>query len=121
MLKYAVEKRPLLRAIEEAERKQAKMDEELRQRFDALEREGGEGPLKLPSGESAEALIKKVENLRQTILSQEERAHIYSDLVVLQNEKIEALDGEVEALKKLIQINYRGGRKDGRGKESEEG
>ena len=121
VLKYAVEKRPLLRAIEEAERKQEKMDEELRQRFDALEKEGGEGPLKLPAGESSEALIRKVENLRQTILNQEERAQIYSDLVVLQNEKIEALDGEVEALKKLIQINYRGGRKDGRGKESEEG
>ena len=91
VLKYAVEKRPLLRAIEEAERKQAEMDEALRQRFDTM----GKGGPKLPGVESTDALIKRVEDLRQTILSQEERAQIYADLVVLQNEKIDALDEEI--------------------------
>ncbi len=107
VLKYAVEKRPLLRSIEEAERKRAEMDLALQQRFENLGAEGASGGPKLPGVESTEALLKRVEDLRQTILGQEERAQIYSDLVVLQNEKIEALDEEIDALKKLIQIDYR--------------
>jgi len=43
------------------------------------------------------------------IVNQEERAQIYADLVVLQNEKLAALDEEVDALKKLIQIDYQEG------------
>ncbi len=107
VLEYAVEKRPLVRAIEEAERKRAEMDEALRRRFDTIGKEALEGGPKLPGVEPTEALIKRVEDLRQTILNQEERVQIYADLVVLQNEKIEALDQEIEALKKLIQLNYR--------------
>ncbi len=112
VLKYAVEKRPLLRAIEEAERKQAEMDEALRQRFDTM----GKGGPKLPNVESTDALIKRVEDLRQTILSQEERAQIYADLVLLQNEKIDALDEEIDALKKLIVMNFQDGQKEGKQK-----
>ncbi len=111
VLKYAVEKRPLLRSIEEAERKQAEMDEALKQRFDAFAKEGPSGGPKLPGVASTEALLKRVEDLRQTILNQEERAQIYADLVVLQNEKIGALDEEIDALKKLIQLDYRDSRK----------
>ena len=103
VLKYAVEKRPLLRSIEEAERKRSEMDEALKQRFDRFG-EGG-GP-RLPPGESSEALLKRVEDIRQTILNQEERAQIYADLVLLQNQKLDALDEEIAALKKLIQIDY---------------
>jgi tetratricopeptide (TPR) repeat protein len=106
VLKYAVEKRPLLRAIEEAERKRSELDSALQERFDSFQ--GGGGSL-LPAGTSSEALLMKVEDLRAVILNQEERAQIYSDLIVLQNEKLEALDKEVAALKKLIQIDYREG------------
>jgi len=119
VLKYAVEKRPLLRAIEEAEQRRTELDEALGQRFDAFSDEVPASG-RLPSVESAESLIKKVEDLRQTIMDQEERAQIYADLVVLQNEKLDALDEEVAALKKLIQIEYRDARKRGqkRGGES---
>jgi SH3-like domain-containing protein/tetratricopeptide (TPR) repeat protein len=103
VLKFAVEKRPLFRAIEEAERKRLELDETLQQRLTAFS--GAEGP-RLPSGESPEGLLKKVEDLRQVILNQEERAQIYADLIVLQNEKLSAMDEEVDALKKLIQIDY---------------
>lgn len=107
VLKYAVEKRPLLRSIEEAERKRAEMDAALQERFEAFGKELQASGPKLPAVESSEVLLKRVEALRQTILNQEERAQIYADLVVLQNEKIAALDEEIEALKKLIQIDYR--------------
>jgi hypothetical protein len=106
ILKYAVEKRPLLRAIEQAEEKRAEMDEALQQRFDAFGKESTSGSPKLPAVVSTEALMKRVEALRKTIVSQEERAQIYADLVVLQNEKIDALDEEIEALKKLIKMDY---------------
>ena len=106
VLKYAVEKRPLLRAIEEAERKRSELDSALQERFDSFQGAGGS---LLPAGTSSEALLMKVEDLRAVILNQEERAQIYSDLIVLQNEKLEALDKEVAALKKLIQIDYREG------------
>jgi CHASE3 domain sensor protein len=79
------------------------LDETLQQRLTAFS--GAEGP-RLPSGESPEGLLKKVEDLRQVILNQEERAQIYADLIVLQNEKLSAMDEEVDALKKLIQIDY---------------
>ncbi len=108
VLKYAVEKRPLLRSIEEAEQKQAEVDEAFQKRFETF---GREGP-RLPAVESTEALLKRVEDLRQTILNQEERAQVYADLVVLQNEKIDALDEEIKALKKLVQLDYRDSRKE---------
>ena len=107
VLKYAVEKRPLQRKIEEAEQKRAEMDEALQRRFDAFGEELEGGRPKLPTIESTETLMKRVEGLRQTILNQEERAQIYADMVVLQNEKIAALDEEIQALKKLIQLDYR--------------
>ncbi len=44
------------------------------------------------------------------MLNQEERARVYSDLVMLQNEKIDALDEEIEALKKLVRLDFREGR-----------
>lgn len=106
VLKYAVEKRPLIREIEEAEKKLAEMDEALRKRVDTFGSVGDDGRPALPSGESAEALLAKVEGLRKTILNQEERSRIYADLVYLQNEKIQALDEEIEALKKLIKLDY---------------
>jgi tetratricopeptide (TPR) repeat protein len=105
VLKYAVEKRPLLRAVEEAERKRAELDEALSQQFQTVGKDAETGP-QLPEVASAEALLKRVEDLRHTIISQEERAQIYAELVVLQNQKIEALDDEIEALKKLIQLDY---------------
>ena len=67
VLEYAVEKRPLLRAIEAAERKRVEMDEALRRHLEAI---GKEGP-KLPEAESTDALIRRVEDLRETILGQE--------------------------------------------------
>lgn len=106
VLKYAVEKRPLFRAIEEAERKRSELDENLQQRLAAF---GGENTPRLPSGESSDALLKKIEDLRQVIVNQEERAQIYADLIVLQNEKLSALDEEIDALKKLVQIDYQAG------------
>jgi len=108
VLKYAVEKRPLFRTIEEAERKRLDLDEALQQRLAAFGGVEGQSP-RLPSGESSEALLKKIEDLRRVIVNQEERAQIYADLVVLQNEKLAALDEEVDALKKLIQIDYQEG------------
>jgi tetratricopeptide (TPR) repeat protein len=111
VLKYAVEKRPVIREIEEAEKKLSEMDEALTKRFASFEETDEAGRPRLPPGESAERLLKRVDGLRKTILNQEERARIYSDLVVLQNEKITALDDEIEALKKLIQLDYQGGGK----------
>ena len=107
VLKYAVEKRPVIREIEEAEKKLTEMDEALNKRFASFQEKDESGRPRLPPGESAERLIKRVDSLRKTILNQEERARIYSDLVVLQNEKIGALDDEIDALKKLIQLDYR--------------
>jgi tetratricopeptide (TPR) repeat protein len=106
VLKYAVEKRPLLRAVEEAERKRAELDEALSQQFQAVGSDTESGP-QLPEVASTEALLKRVEDLRSTIVSQEERAQVYAELVVLQNQKIQALDDEIEALKKLIQMDYK--------------
>lgn len=108
VLKFAVEKRPLFRTIEEAERKRLELDEALQQRLVAFGGGEGQSP-RLPAGESSEALLKKIEDLRHVIVNQEERAQIYADLVVLQNEKLAALDEEVDALKKLIQIDYQEG------------
>ena len=105
VLKYAVEKRPLLRAVEEAERKRAELDEALSQQFETFGKEAGAGP-QLPEVASTEALLKRVEDLRQTIVGQEERAQVYSELVVLQNQKIQALDDEIDALKRLIKLDY---------------
>jgi tetratricopeptide (TPR) repeat protein len=107
VLKYAVEKRPVIREIEEAEKKLREMDEALTKRFASFQETDEDGRPRLPPGESAERLLKQVDGLRKTILNQEERARIYSDLVVLQNEKIGAMDDEIDALKKLIQLDYR--------------
>ena len=107
VLKYAVEKRPVIREIEEAEKKLREMDEALTKRFASFQETDEDGRPRLPPGESAERLLKRVDGLRKTILNQEERARIYSDLVVLQNEKIGAMDDEIDALKKLIQLDYR--------------
>ncbi len=106
VLKYAVEKRPVIREIEEAEKKLTEMDEALNKRFASFKEKDESGRPRLPPGESAERLIKRVDSLRKTILNQEERSRIYSDLVLLQNEKISALDDEIDALKKLIQLDY---------------
>ena len=106
VLKYAVEKRPLLRAVEEAERKRAEMDLALKQQLEAFQKETNSGTPRLPGLESTEKLLKRVEDLRQTILNQDERVKVYAELVVLQNEKLEALDEEIESLKKLIRLDY---------------
>lgn len=108
VLKYAVEKRPVIREIEEAEKKLTEMDEALAKRFATFKETDESGRPRLPPGESAERLLKRIDGLRKTILNQEERARVYADLVTLQNEKISALDEEIEALKKLIQLDYRG-------------
>ena len=107
MLKYAVDKRPVIREIEEAEKKLREMDEALTKSFASFQETDEDGRPRLPPGQSAERLLKRVDGLRKTILNQEERARIYSDLVVLQNEKIGAMDDEIDALKKLIQLDYR--------------
>tara|TARA_B100001123_G_C15265593_1_gene1008297 strand:- start:41 stop:1531 length:1491 start_codon:yes stop_codon:yes gene_type:complete len=109
VLKHAVEKRPVIREIEEAEKKLAEMDEALRKRVDAFGA-SEDGRPTLPPGESAEVLLGKIEGLRKTVLNQEERSRIYADLVYLQNEKITALDEEIDALKKLIKLEYSGGK-----------
>ncbi len=119
VLKYAVEKRPVIREIEEAEKKLGEMDDALNKRFAAFQETDDDGRPRLPPGESAERLLKRVDGLRRTILNQEERARIYADLVVLQNDKISALDDEIDALKKLIQLDYQDGK--GGGKRSPSG
>ena len=106
VLKYAVEKRPVIREIEEAEKKLTEMDEALAKRFASFEEKDEQGRPRLPPGESADRLLKRIDGLRKTIINQEERARIYSDLVMLQNEKISALDEEIEALKNLVQLDY---------------
>ncbi len=110
VLKYAVEKRPVIREIEEAEKKLAEMDEALRKHVDAFGSPGEDGRPALPPGETAEALLSKIDALRKTVLNQEERSRIYADLVFLQNEKISALDEEIDALKKLIKLEYADGK-----------
>ena len=95
------------------------MDDALNKRFAAFQETDDDGRPRLPPGESAERLLKRVDGLRRTILNQEERARIYADLVVLQNDKISALDDEIDALKKLIQLDYQDGK--GGGKRSPSG
>jgi uncharacterized protein YgiM (DUF1202 family) len=106
VLKYAVEKRPVIREIEEAEKKLTEMDQALKKRFATFREKDDEGRQRLPPGESPERLLKRIDGVRKTVLNQEERARVYADLVSLQNEKIAALDDEIEALKKLIQLDY---------------
>jgi tetratricopeptide (TPR) repeat protein len=105
-LREAVEKRPLLRVIEEAEKKQEETEEQIRQRLEAfggVPVEAG-ASLGLPEAEPVQTLMKKVEEIQQVIVEQEERARMYTDLIRLQNDKIEALSDEIEALKRLIQL-----------------
>ncbi|OGG55463.1 MAG: hypothetical protein A3F84_01505 [Candidatus Handelsmanbacteria bacterium RIFCSPLOWO2_12_FULL_64_10] len=109
-LKAAVEKRPLFRAIEEAERRQEETEEQIRKRFESfggVSVEAG-ASLELPEAEPVQALLKKVEEIRQVVVEQEERARMYTDLIRLQNGKIEALNEEIEALKRLLQLKAEG-------------
>lgn len=109
-LKAAVEKRPLLRAIEEAEKRQEETEEQIRKRFEAfggVSVEAG-ASLELPEAEPIQALLKKVEEIRQVVVEQEERARMYTDLIRLQSGKIEALNEEIEALKRLLQVKSEG-------------
>ncbi len=103
-LKAASDRRPLLKVIEEAEKRQEEAEDQIRKQFEAfggVSVETGE-PLKLPEMEPIQALLKKVEEIRQVVVEQEERARMYTDLIQLQNGKIEALNDEIEALKKLV-------------------
>lgn len=113
-LKAATERRPLLRVIEEAEKKQEEAEERIRKQFEAfggVTLEEGEA-LRLPEVEPVQALLKKVEEIRQVVVEQEERARMYTDLIQLQNGKIEALNAEIEALKKLVVLKEEEGRKE---------
>ena len=96
----------MIREIEEAEKKLTEMDQALNKRFATFQEKDEEGRQRLPPGESPERLLKRIDSVRKTVLNQEERARVYADLVSLQNEKIAALDDEIEALKKLIQLDY---------------
>ena len=96
----------MIREIEEAEKKLTEMDQALNKRFAIFQEKDEEGRQLLPPGESPERLLKRIDAVRKTVLNQEERARVYADLVSLQNEKIAALDDEIEALKKLIQLDY---------------
>jgi tetratricopeptide (TPR) repeat protein len=109
-LRAAVEKRPLMRVIEEAEKRQEETEEQIRKRFEAfggVSVEAG-ASLELPEAEPVQALLKKVEEIRQVVVEQEERARMYTDLIRLQSGKIEALNEEIEALKRLLQMKSEG-------------
>lgn len=109
-LRAAVEKRPLMRVIEEAEKRQEETEEQIRKRFEAfggVSVEAG-ASLELPEAEPIQALLKKVEEIRQVVVEQEERARMYTDLIRLQSGKIEALNEEIEALKRLLQMKSEG-------------
>mgnify|MGYP001207032535 FL=1 len=60
------------------------------------------GPNALGGGEDAhlEQIIGQVETLRGALEAQDERAHIYADIVRLQNAKIEAMEQELELLRR---------------------
>ena len=105
-LKGVAEKRPLLRIIEEAEKKQEAAEDQIRKKVEAfggVSVEAG-ASLGLPEAEPVQPLLNRVEEIRQVVGEQEDRARMYSDLIKLQNEKIEALNDEIEALKRLVQL-----------------
>ncbi len=60
------------------------------------------GPNALGGGEDAhmEQMLGQVETLRGALEAQDERAHIYADIVRLQNAKIEAMERELELLRR---------------------
>ena len=60
------------------------------------------GPNALGEGEDAhmEQMMGQVETLRGALEAQDERAHIYADIVRLQNAKIEAMEQELELLRR---------------------
>ena len=60
------------------------------------------GPNILGGGEDAhmEQIMGQVETLRGALEAQDERAHIYADIVRLQNAKIEAMEQELELLRR---------------------
>ncbi len=60
------------------------------------------GPNALGEGEDAhmEQMMGQVETLRGALDAQDERAHIYADIVRLQNAKIEAMEQELELLRR---------------------
>ena len=121
-LRGAVERRPLLKAIEEAEKKQEETEDKIRKRFEGfggVSVEAGRG-LTLPVAGPVEPLLKRVEEIRLVVEEQEERARIYTDLIQLQNDKIEALNDEIEALKRLVQLKSGGSTSD-KGKKPKEG
>lgn len=105
-LKGVAEKRPLLRIIEEAEKKQEAAEDQIRKKVEAFGGGAVEAgaSLGLPEAEPVQPLLNRVEEIRQVVGEQEDRARMYSDLIKLQNEKIEALNDEIEALKRLVQL-----------------
>ena len=60
------------------------------------------GPNALGGGEDAhmEQILGQVETLRGALEAQDERAHIYADIVRLQNAKIEAMEQELDLLRR---------------------
>ena len=60
------------------------------------------GPNAFGEGEDAhmEQIMGQVETLRGALEAQDERAHIYADIVRLQNAKIEAMEQELELLRR---------------------
>ena len=60
------------------------------------------GPNALGGGEDAhmEQILGQVETLRCALEAQDERAHIYADIVRLQNAKIEAMEQELDLLRR---------------------
>lgn len=94
--------RNLVREMEEAEGKLETLDKEVQNRLSNFRKASGNW-----SGlgaKTSEDLLKNIEELRLVIQDQQTRMDLYSELVSLQNEQIEALKKENSSVKKLLDL-----------------
>jgi len=96
------EERMLVREMKETRNRLDGLDTKLKDRFKEFRTSAGDSN-KLRS-KTSEEMISSLEELRAVIEDQQKRMDLYSELVSLQNEQIEAFRQENSAIKKLLQL-----------------
>jgi len=79
---------------------EAELDTQINTRWRELKDSTAAFAPKPSTGEGVDGVLDQVECLRLTLEGQDERARIYADLVRLQNMKIDAIEEEIERLRK---------------------
>lgn len=96
------EERKLVREMKETRNRLDGLDTKLQDRFKEFRASAGDST-QLGS-KTSEDMLSSLEELRAVIEDQQKRMDLYSELVSLQNEQIEAFRQENTAIKKLLQL-----------------